>query len=293
LWGRPVIARILVVDDSITVAKFTEMMLSDQGHEIIFAMDGVECIQKLNSRAVDLIILDVVMPGKNGYQLCREIKTNSRFGNIPIIMMTTKGQESDKFWGMRQGADAYLVKPCAEKDLINTVNKYVPALIPEDVVSASPDVTTTEVEAKSEIRTEETVQADTIAAQAVAPLTAEVVAAVTVEAVSSATEEVVAPATEELKFEEEHLPPAEPSEKGEAHPSDRKQDAFYSFGNVFEQELKKEKAPELVESAAAPLSQANKASTGELPVLPKEETIKKKPLSLRERLQKSFYRFSN
>jgi CheY-like chemotaxis protein len=272
--GRPGIARILVVDDSITVAKFTEMVLSARGHEITFAMDGEECIQKLNSRPIDIIILDVVMPGKNGFQLCREIKSNKQFGDIPIIMMTTKSQEADKFWGMRQGANAYLVKPCAEEVLINTVNKYAPLSDPAEVMSGpvvlKPQAEPPETETMS-VECPETVKKGYV-----------------IPSVSAST-----PVSQSIidKAEERSAPPSEPLKEKAAHQA-AAPDAFYIFKRHFEQEARKKEAPELVGSASAPLSQTRKSATGELPALPKEEK-QKKPLSLKERLHNTFYRFNN
>lgn len=118
-------AKILVVDDSITVAKFVEMVLTAEGHSMAFALDGDEAIARIKNEKYDLLILDVVMPRKNGYQLCREIKNNEQYKSIPVIMLTTKGTESDKFWGMRQGANEYLTKPCNPEALVGAVNKYV------------------------------------------------------------------------------------------------------------------------------------------------------------------------
>lgn len=123
-------AKILVVDDSITVAKFVEMVLTAEGHSLAFALDGDEAIARLKNDKYDLLILDVVMPRKNGYQLCREIKNNDQYKNIPVIMMTTKGTDADKFWGMRQGADEYLTKPCNPEALVGAVNKYVRNMMP-------------------------------------------------------------------------------------------------------------------------------------------------------------------
>src|SRR5664279_1650192 len=119
------VAKILVVDDSITVAKFVEMVLTAEGHSMAFALDGDEAIARIKNEKYDLLILDVVMPRKNGYQLCREIKNNEQYKSIPVIMLTTKGTESDKFWGMRQGANEYLTKPCNPEALVGAVNKYV------------------------------------------------------------------------------------------------------------------------------------------------------------------------
>ena len=88
-------------------------------------MDGEAAEAKAKSEKFDLIILDVIMPKKNGFQVCREIKTYEQTKNIPIIMVTSKDQESDKFWGMKQGADEYLTKPFKSEDLLKTVKKYV------------------------------------------------------------------------------------------------------------------------------------------------------------------------
>jgi twitching motility two-component system response regulator PilH len=122
-------AKILVVDDSVTVAKFVEMVLTAEGHSLAFALDGDEAIVQLNNDKYDLLILDVVMPRKNGYQLCREIKNNEQYKEIPVIMLTTKGLDSDRFWGMRQGANEYLTKPCTPEALVGVVNKYVRSMM--------------------------------------------------------------------------------------------------------------------------------------------------------------------
>src|SRR5512143_376532 len=125
-------AKILIVDDSITVAKFVEMVLTAEGHSLAFALDGDEAIARLKNDRYDLLILDVVMPRKNGYQLCREIKNNEQYKNMPVIMMTTKDTDADKFCGMRQGADEYLTKPCSPEALVCAVNKYVRSMMPEE-----------------------------------------------------------------------------------------------------------------------------------------------------------------
>jgi twitching motility two-component system response regulator PilH len=120
-----IMANILVVDDSVTVSKCIELALSSEGHKLTFAVDGMDAESKLQQDCFDLIITDVVMPRKNGYQLCRDLKSHEKYKNIPIIMLTTKSMEVDKFWGMRQGANEYLVKPCRQDSLIAAVNKFV------------------------------------------------------------------------------------------------------------------------------------------------------------------------
>jgi twitching motility two-component system response regulator PilH len=88
-------------------------------------MDGEAAEEKLRTEKIDLIVLDVLMPKKNGFQVCRDVKGNAQFKNIPVIMVTSKDQASDKFWGMKQGADEYLTKPFKPEDLVKAVKKYI------------------------------------------------------------------------------------------------------------------------------------------------------------------------
>lgn len=118
-------ARILVAEDSITDLQYIKESLKDTGHEIITAMDGEEAEQKARSENIDLIILDIVMPKKNGFQVCRSLKKDEQFKHIPIIMTTSKTQESDKFWGLKQGADEYLTKPFEPIDILLAVKKHL------------------------------------------------------------------------------------------------------------------------------------------------------------------------
>jgi DNA-binding response OmpR family regulator len=118
-------AKILVVDDSKTVNKYVESVLTPTGHSLAFALDGEEAESKIKFEPFDLIILDVVMPKKNGFQLCRELKCSEQYRNIPVIMLTTKSMDADRFWGMRQGANEYLTKPFKPEDLLGAINKYV------------------------------------------------------------------------------------------------------------------------------------------------------------------------
>jgi twitching motility two-component system response regulator PilH len=117
--------KILVADDSLAELQIIQQALQSTGHTIITVMDGEAAEAKAKSDKFDLFILDVVMPKKNGFQVCREIKTNEQTKNIPVIMVTSKDQESDKFWGMKQGADEYLTKPFKPEDLLKTVKKYI------------------------------------------------------------------------------------------------------------------------------------------------------------------------
>ncbi|MDD5240701.1 MAG: response regulator [Sulfuricella sp.] len=115
------INKIMVVDDSPTERFFIGDMLGKQGYQVIFAESGEEAIAKAKQEKPDLIIMDVVMPGLNGFQATRAIYKDGETKDIPIIMCTTKGQETDKVWGMRQGARYYIVKPVNQDDLLKKI----------------------------------------------------------------------------------------------------------------------------------------------------------------------------
>lgn len=117
--------KILVVDDSPTELKVITGMLGKKGYNVITASDGEEGVAVALKEKPDLIVLDVVMPKKNGFQVCRSIKTNPETQGIKVVLLTSKDQESDKFWGMKQGADEYLVKPVKEEDLLTSVARHV------------------------------------------------------------------------------------------------------------------------------------------------------------------------
>lgn len=118
-------AKILIAEDSQTDTKFIKSVLDGFGYELFFASDGEEAEKMVKNQKFDLMILDIVMPKKNGFQLCREFKKDERTKNIPIIILTSKNQESDRLWGTKQGADAYITKPCAPIELLTTVKKFI------------------------------------------------------------------------------------------------------------------------------------------------------------------------
>ena len=105
------VKKILVVDDSPTERQYMLETLQKKGYQIVTADNGEEAIAKSKSELPDLIIMDVVMPGLNGYQATRQITRDDATKHIPVIMCTSKGADTDKIWGMRQGANDYLVKP--------------------------------------------------------------------------------------------------------------------------------------------------------------------------------------
>ncbi|MGO9377667.1 MAG: response regulator transcription factor [Dissulfurispiraceae bacterium] len=118
-------AKILIAEDSTTDLKFIESILLDKGHQISIAKDGEEAEKIIKSQSFDIIILDVVMPKKNGFQLCRLIKKDEKLKTTPVIMVTSKSQEADKLWGKQQGADFYLTKPYEPTELLFAVNKFL------------------------------------------------------------------------------------------------------------------------------------------------------------------------
>jgi len=120
-------ARILVVDDSPSQLFGMQKIIEKIGHEVLTATNGEEGVRTAKEQIPDLILMDVVMPELNGFQATRKISRDERTSHIPIIMVTTKNLQTDKVWGMRQGAKDYLVKPVAEKALVAAIKEYLPA----------------------------------------------------------------------------------------------------------------------------------------------------------------------
>jgi twitching motility two-component system response regulator PilH len=113
-----VVKTILVVDDSPTERTFLEGILTKAGFSVIQAASGEEGVEAAKRDQPDLVLMDVVMPGLNGFQATRAITREETTKHIPVFICTTKDQETDKIWGMRQGAKDYLVKPVSAADLI-------------------------------------------------------------------------------------------------------------------------------------------------------------------------------
>ena len=112
------IQQILLVDDSKTELFHLSDMLTKRGFTVRTAENGEEAMRKLAEGKPDLILMDVVMPGMNGYQLTRAITRDPRYADVPVIMCTSKNQETDRVWGLRQGARDYVVKPVDTDDLM-------------------------------------------------------------------------------------------------------------------------------------------------------------------------------
>ena len=112
------IQHILLVDDSKTELFHLSDLLTKKGFNVRTAENGEEAMKRLGEAKPDLILMDVVMPGTNGYQLTRSITRDPRYADVPVIMCTSKGLETDRVWGLRQGARDYVVKPVDASDLL-------------------------------------------------------------------------------------------------------------------------------------------------------------------------------
>ncbi|HOP89110.1 MAG TPA: response regulator [Ottowia sp.] len=115
------IRNVLIVDDSKTELMYLSDMLKKAGFAVTTAENAEDAQRKLDQGKPDLILMDVVMPGQNGFQLTRAISRDPRFTDVPIIMCTSKNQETDRVWGMRQGARDYITKPVDQAELMGKI----------------------------------------------------------------------------------------------------------------------------------------------------------------------------
>ena len=118
---------VLIIDDSPTELHLFQNMLEKNGFETLVADSGEEGLKQARSVQPDCILMDVVMPGMNGFQATRKLNQDPITSKIPVIIITSKDQETDKIWGMRQGAVEYLVKPVSEKQLVSMINTVMAA----------------------------------------------------------------------------------------------------------------------------------------------------------------------
>lgn len=119
--------RVLIVDDSPTETYKFKAMLEKHGFDVLEAGNGADGVAKAREEQPDIVLMDVVMPGLNGFQATRQLSKSSETAHIPIIIVTTKDQETDKVWGKRQGARDYLTKPIEESVLVETINRVLAA----------------------------------------------------------------------------------------------------------------------------------------------------------------------
>lgn len=118
---------VLLVEDSLTETHVMSSYLRQAGMRVISVNSGEEAQVKIKSQKPDLVILDVILPGQSGFELCRELKTNASTQKIPIVICSTKGTEADKLWGSMLGADAYITKPVGQEELMRIIHQLTAA----------------------------------------------------------------------------------------------------------------------------------------------------------------------
>jgi len=117
--------KILICDDSVAQIRLMQSVLDGAGYWSVAVSDSTSIEKTIETERPQLILLDVVMPQRNGFQVCRDLKASNEFGRIPVIMISSKNGESDKFWAKQQGADGYVVKPFKPEDLLQEVQRFV------------------------------------------------------------------------------------------------------------------------------------------------------------------------
>lgn len=115
----------LIVEDSLTDKEILSRCLQGEGISVLVAKSAEEAFEQLKQHEFDVIILDVVLPDRSGFEICRELKAADSTKNIPVLICSTKGSEMDKFWGMKQGADGYLAKPINHDEVSTTVKRLL------------------------------------------------------------------------------------------------------------------------------------------------------------------------
>jgi twitching motility two-component system response regulator PilH len=120
------VANILIIDDSPTDVRVFTTLLERAGYLVDAVGSAEEGIERVRAKLPDLVIMDVIMPGMNGFQATRTLTRDPVTSNVPIVMITTKSMETDRVWGLRQGARAFITKPVNEKDLLACINDLLP-----------------------------------------------------------------------------------------------------------------------------------------------------------------------
>jgi twitching motility two-component system response regulator PilH len=117
--------KILICDDSIAEVRLMQSVLDKAGYWSVAINDSTQVERSIDIERPSLILLDVVMPQRNGFQVCRDLKGNAQYARIPVIVVTSKDGDSDKFWAQQQGADGYVVKPFTPEQLLKAVQRFV------------------------------------------------------------------------------------------------------------------------------------------------------------------------
>lgn len=117
-------AKVMVVDDAYSDLALMESILKGAGHQVVSLTNGEQLEDKLTAERPDLLLLDIIMPKRNGYEILRALKRDERTKTMPIVLVSSKNQESDRTWGKRQGADEYLAKPFTSAELLSVVGRF-------------------------------------------------------------------------------------------------------------------------------------------------------------------------
>jgi twitching motility two-component system response regulator PilH len=120
-------AKVMVVDDAYADLEMMRSILTTAGHEVISYPDGDQLEEKLAAEHPDVLLLDVVMPKRNGYEVLRRLKKDERIRHTPVVLVTCRNQDSDRMWGKRQGADEYITKPFTDAELLDVVTRFTDA----------------------------------------------------------------------------------------------------------------------------------------------------------------------
>jgi twitching motility two-component system response regulator PilH len=116
---------VLVVDDSPTGRTAAMHLLERRGYQVTTAVDGVDALEKITAAPPRLVVLDIVLPKLNGYEVLRHLKASESLRDVKVILVSSKSQESDRFWGLKQGADDYIAKPYADEALVAAVKRQL------------------------------------------------------------------------------------------------------------------------------------------------------------------------
>ena len=125
LAGRKMPKKVLIVDDEPNIVLSVEFLMKREGHEVVTAADGQAAMDILAEERPDLMILDVMMPRKNGFEVCAEVRADPQMAQMPILMLTAKGREAEMKKGLSLGADAYITKPFSTHELVARVNELL------------------------------------------------------------------------------------------------------------------------------------------------------------------------
>jgi len=118
-------AKVMVVDDAYSDLKLMESILRNAGHQVVSLSDGEKLEAHIEAEHPDVVLLDIVMPQRNGYEILRALRRDSRTRSTPVVLVSSKNQESDRAWGKKQGADEYLSKPFTSDQLLSAVSRLV------------------------------------------------------------------------------------------------------------------------------------------------------------------------